>query len=272
MFCWTRIPWLALILTLVPSGLLAPAGAADEPKTRIILVGTKPDHPAGMHLYLHECRLLAKCLEQTQGVEAKVVQDWPDAATLKGVKAIVYYSCPAGDIVLAEPRRKTFEKLMADGVGFTAIHWGTGASAPNGPAYMALLGGWFTPGSGIQFAKARLIALDPKHSICRGWSEGEWNDEFYLNLKFHPDTKPLLKVVVGGREQVVAWTLEHRNAQGGRSFGTTLGHGHDNFAQESLRRLLVNGILWTAQLPVPEGGAPCRLTSAELALPTPGKP
>ena len=128
MFCWTRIPWLALILTLVPSGLLAPAGAADEPKTRIILVGTKPDHPAGMHLYLHECRLLAKCLEQTQGVEAKVVQDWPDAATLKGVKAIVYYSCPAGDIVLAEPRRKTFEKLMADGVGFTAIHWGTGAA------------------------------------------------------------------------------------------------------------------------------------------------
>jgi hypothetical protein len=269
---WFRISWLALMVILFPLGLLAPKSAAEELKTRIVLVGTKPDHPAGMHLYLHECGLLAKCLEQTQGVETKVVQDWPDAKTLAGVKAIVYYSRPAGDIVLADPQRKAFEKLMAEGLGFTAIHWGTGASQPNGPAYLALLGGWFTPGSGIKFAKARLIALDPKHPVCRGWSEGEWNDEFYLNLKFHQDTKPLLKVVVDGKEQVVAWTLERSNAQGGRSFGTTLGHSHDNFAQESFRRLLVNGILWTAHRPVPEAGAPCRLTSAELALPTVANP
>jgi type 1 glutamine amidotransferase len=100
----------------------------------------------------------------------------------------------------------------------------------------------------------------------------EWNDEYYLNLKFHPDTRPLLKVVVDGKEQVVAWTLERSQARGGRSFGTTLGHSHANFAQESFRRLLINGILWSAQIPVPEAGAPCKLSAGDLALPPPAKP
>jgi type 1 glutamine amidotransferase len=272
MFSWSRVPWLALVLVLFLHGLPTPVGAAEEAKARIILVGTRPDHPPGTHLYLHECNLLAKCLQQTRGVEALVVQDWPDETTLRGVKAIVYYSRPAGDIVLAEPQRKLFEKLMANGVGFTAIHWATGANAQRGSDYLALLGGWFGTGSGIKFARSRLIAIDPKHPICRGWSSEEWNDEYYLNLKFHPDTRPLLKVVVDGKEQVVAWTLERSQARGGRSFGTTLGHSHANFAQESFRRLLINGILWSAQIPVPEAGAPCKLSAGDLALPPPAKP
>jgi type 1 glutamine amidotransferase len=41
----------------------------------------------------------------------------------------------------------------------------------------------------------------------------------------------------------------------GRSFGTTLGHFHDNFANESFRRLIVNGILWSARIDVPPDGA-----------------
>jgi len=51
--------------------------------------------------------------------------------------------------------------------------------------------------------------------------------------------------------QPVAWTREHA---GGRVFFTTLGHPGD-FEQPSMRRLVVNGILWALGRDVPAQGA-----------------
>jgi type 1 glutamine amidotransferase len=51
--------------------------------------------------------------------------------------------------------------------------------------------------------------------------------------------------------QPVAWTREHN---GGRVFFTTLGHPGD-FEEASMRRLVVNGILWALGRDVPAGGA-----------------
>lgn len=51
--------------------------------------------------------------------------------------------------------------------------------------------------------------------------------------------------------QPVAWTREHK---GGRVFFTTLGHPGD-FEQASMRRLVVNGILWALGREVPADGA-----------------
>lgn len=51
--------------------------------------------------------------------------------------------------------------------------------------------------------------------------------------------------------QPVAWTREYKGA---RVFFTTLGHPAD-FEQPSMRRLLVNGILWALGREVPPGGA-----------------
>ena len=34
--------------------------------------GHKRDHPFGTHMYPHECKLLAKCLNQNPGVKATV--------------------------------------------------------------------------------------------------------------------------------------------------------------------------------------------------------
>lgn len=51
--------------------------------------------------------------------------------------------------------------------------------------------------------------------------------------------------------QPVAWTKTYKDA---RVFFTTLGHPKD-FEDDSVRRLLVNGIYWALGLDVPEGGA-----------------
>jgi uncharacterized protein len=61
--------------------------------------------------------------------------------------------------------------------------------------------------------------------------------------------------------QPVAWTREHKGA---RVFFTTLGHPED-FSQESMRRLVVNGILWALGKDVPAGGADATPTTPYVA-------
>ena len=76
-------------------------------------------------------------------------------------------------------------------------------------------------------------------------------------------------MTIGGKDQTVAWVLERKGPNGGRSFGTTLGHFHDNFRIEAFRRMIVNGILWSAGLEVPKDGAKVSATKEELTLPPP---
>ena len=249
-----------------PAAGSARADGRRAPRTRVLLIGHRPDHPHGTHMYLHECRLLATCLEQTIGVEAVVADGWPkEKRLLDDVDAIVLYSSAGGDLLLGGPHRKEFESLLARGVGYTAIHWATADNkVARGPEYLEVLGGWFNfAHCGLNVTRGTLIQSQsqsqsqPEHPICRGWKPYDLHEEYYLNMKFHPKSTPVIEVEIDGKRQVVAWVLERRG--GGRSFGTTLGHFHENFTIEAFRRAIVNGILWTARLEVPEGGAPCAI-------------
>jgi hypothetical protein len=84
-----------------------------------------------------------------------------------------------------------------------------------------------------------------------------------LGLQFF--ATPLLQVTVHEKPVIVGWTYERPN--GGRSFGTTLGHFYSNFQRENFRRMIVNAILWSAQLEIDESGARVDLSQADLALP-----
>jgi type 1 glutamine amidotransferase len=260
-----------VILALLSSALATAFGsarAAEPAPTKIALVYTLPDHPYGSHMYEHECNLLAHCLRQTPGVEATVAKDWPDKSQLDHVRSVVFYSHPAGDIALTAEHRELFNKLMKDGVGLAAIHWATGADKERGEEYASLLGGWFNfAHAGLKVDTQLLEQQDPKNPICRGWKPYQLHDEFYLNMKFHDGATPVLKVKVDGKDQVVAWVVERPDSHGGRSFGTTLGHFHENFGLPDFRRALVNGILWSAHVEVPKDGAPVDVTDKELKLP-----
>ncbi len=258
-----------LLAAIAVCNLTSSALCQEIAKTKIALVGTRPDHPYASHMYLHECRMLAQCLRLAPGVEAIVVQDWPeDPRTFEGAKSIVYYSRPAGDIVLSQGHREQFQKLMADGVGYVAIHWATDAAPERGSDYLDALGGWFNRAhSDLKITTSPLVQVVPDHPVCRGWKEYPLHDEFYLNLKFHERAQPLLKVRVEGHDQTVAWVFERASQKGGRSFGTTLGHFHENFEIEAFRRFIVNGILWTAHVEVPASGAAVNVNEADLKLP-----
>ena len=241
-----------------------------ESVTNVLLIGHKLDHPYGTHMYLKGCRLLANCLNQNSGVRATVSNGWPsDPNLLKNIDAIVFYSSPAADIMFNKKNRTQAESLFERGVGYTAIHWATGANLENGERYEELLGGWFNfKFSGINVDKQRLVQIDPKHPICNGWSEYDLHDEFYLRMKLDDKAKPLLKVTTKGMDEIVAWTLQREGKIKGRSFGITLGHFHPNYGIKQFRRAIVNGILWTAGFNIPKNGSKVEIDQEkDLKLP-----
>jgi len=249
--------------------------AADPaPRTRILFITSEPDHRHGSHMYEFDSQLLANCLEQHRGVEVTVRKGFPeDEKELQGLAAIVFFSKPAGEIVLDPKNHEKFSRLMQSGAGFVAIHWGTGVGysklgqlAETKNAYKNILGGWFSrPPCGVTIGMSRLEQHNKRHPIHRGWWGFELRDEYYTDIIFHDDAQPLISVNVDGKDQVVAWTFER--GDGGRSFGTTLGHFHHNFMRPPYRRMVVNGILWGAGHRVPPGGAHITLPVEEIELP-----
>jgi len=259
------------LLMLVASLAVGLASAQDKPKTRILLIGKDPDHPFGSHMYMHTCGMLARCLELTPNVETVVSNGWPkNEAALKGVKAIVVYTSPAAELLLNGPHKDQVDKLMKDGVGLVTIHWASSVNKDNleklGPTWLSYLGGTWVSNVGLSGGKSPLRQLQPDHPICRGWTDWEIDDEYYLNPVIEKQATPLLKVTESkGQEVIVGWAFERPNQ--GRSFATTLGHPYRNFQLEPFRRMIVNAILWSAHAEVPRTGAPVNLSEEDLALP-----
>ena len=255
--------WTTLALALA---FASPALAQDE-TTKVLLIGKDRDHPPKTHEYMSECALLKTCLEQTPGVEAMVSNGWPaDPAAFEGVDVIVLYTAVGGDFLLDPAHREQAEQLIADGVGLVALHWGTGAGAEAGPRYLDVMGGWFNNEfAEIPVVESAIRPADPDHPISRGWDTTPMRDEYYIKLRHLDGIKPVVLAEVKGADYPVGWVLERPD--GGRSFGYVCGHFHDCFKLEAFRRSVVNGILWTAGVEVPEGGAPVEVSESDLTLP-----
>jgi hypothetical protein len=254
------------VLALAP--VWGVVGADEKPK--VLLIGKDPDHPYGSHMYLHTCGVLAKCLE-LNGVEPVVSNGWPkDAKMLEGVKAVAIYTSPAAELLLDGPHRDEVARSMKEGVGLVTIHWASSIKKDNlerlGPTWLSYLGGSWVSNVGLSGGRSPLKQLLADHPVCRGWKEYEIDDEYYLNPTIER-AKPLLQVrEKGGKEVIVGWVYE-REGGGGRSFATTLGHPYRNFQIEAFRRMIVNGILWSAHVEVPKEGARVDIGEAALELP-----
>lgn len=263
----------ALLFSMLSFDLSRAAEDTKSAKKRILLVGhAKDSHPYRTHEYLPDCKLLAKCLRQTSGVETIESEGWPaQPESSKDITAIALYVPWGSNVLFDGPQRDSVKKLLAAGVGLTAIHWSTGAQGEGfGPLWLETLGGWFhTDFSTLQHIDRHLRLVDPAHPICRGLQDFNMFDEYYFHLRFAPGVQPLVEVDLDGKKQTIAWAYERPNSHDGRSFGCVAGHYHKNFGNELFRRFLINGILWTARVDVPPGGSPCKLTEADLALPEP---
>lgn len=278
---------LAGLLALSPS-------AAEAAGKKVVLIAGKKSHGPGHHEYERGCKLLARCLEQSAeqtGIRAEVcLEGWPqDESTLEDADAILVF-CDGSDHneqdhpLLREDRLKTLDKLMARGVGLLAIHYTVFVPGQvAGDRFLDWIGGYFDyetgPGERHWFSKIATHATRPepntKHPIGRGLTPFDLTEEYYYNIRFgeNDDRRtPILTTAIPGEEQaqVVAWAREREN--GGRGFGFTGGHFHSNWGVENFRKLVLNAILWTAHVEVPEQGVQSTITEADLAVPDTSDP
>lgn len=253
----------------------------DSKVTKIALVAGHASHGPGEHEFFAGCALLMKLLKETPGVFPVMARDgWPkDPRTFENVKSVVFFmDGGGGHPVIQKDHQRIVQKLIDDGVGFVNLHYAVEYPQQQGKGVLEWLGGYYETGySTNPHWKADFKEL-PRLPVTRGVRPFALTDEWYFNIRFAPTRKNVTPVLTArppdnvrgtsdakkhpGRPEVVAWTFDR--ADGGRSFGFTGAHFHRNWGDENFRRLVVNAILWTAHVEVPEGGAPVDLDPADL--------
>ena len=265
------------------------SGRADE--TRVLVVVGPSTHPPGTHEVEAGGRLIAHCLRNADGVDgltAEVVTAWPsDSRKLREIHSVVFI----GDIFPPQ-RMPNREQILADldgmarrGVGIACIHYAVGLRgedvAEDGDhPLLRWIGGYFANRScphhesfARVFPQATIEPSGQPHPIHQGWSAFTLHDEPYYNNYFGPDgNRPAENVTVlatsmlppeDPRPEPVAWCV--RRPDGGRGFAVVMPHFYRNWANDDLRRLILNGIVWTAGRPIPDGGITSEMVDLEAS-------
>jgi type 1 glutamine amidotransferase len=233
---------------------------AGTPKKRVLLLWHSPDgHPKNTHEYQLGQIILKATLEKRSSVEATLVcadDPWKEGPELLAkADGVVLFVSEGAKWLSANPERlAAFQACAKRKAGLTTLHWGMGTKdAKNTTAFVDLFGGCH----GGPDRKYKVIDTEAKiakaaHPILRGMAEFKVRDEFYYQLKFAKTKTPLLNVAIDGESHAVAWALERQD--GGRSFGFSGLHFHENWQMPEYRRLVTQGVLWTLDLPIPKDG------------------
>jgi type 1 glutamine amidotransferase len=250
-------------MSLSPVAVLLSLSLLTQPAPkRLLLVGQGPDgHPAGTHEYRAGLKILQKGLARVPGVQVTVAdgdEPWRDGPELLArADGVVLYLAEGAKWMQRDPRRyAALQKLAARGGGIVVLHWGMGTKdAKYIEGCLKLLGGCHGgPDRKYKILQAQAKVADAGHPIAAGLKGFPVRDEFYYRLKFvkAKGLQPILRVPIDGRAETVAWAWERPD--GGRSFGFSGLHFHDNWRLPEYRRLVVQGILWTLRLPIPPAG------------------
>jgi type 1 glutamine amidotransferase len=267
-----------ILVPLLVAFLAGPAGAAAGPAKKLLLVGQGPDgHPPQTHEYVAGLKVLAKCLETVPGLEVTTVradEPWKEGPELIGrADGVVLFLAEGARWMNHDPRRhEALARLAKRGGGLVVLHWAMGTrDAKNIDGCLELLGGCHGgPDRKYKVLETGAQVADPKHPVSAGIKDFRVRDEFYYRLKFaKPEgrVRPLLRVRIDGRPEVVAWAWERPD--GGRSFGFSGLHFHDNWRLPEYRRLVAQGVLWTLKLPIPGDGLAVKVTEEDLRLQRP---
>ena len=282
----------------IPEALADPEGAA-APKRVLFLAGPN-SHGWGQHKHIAGSTLLRDSLIEQTEVEAILITEWPSADELAKADVLVIYA----DGWQAHPANDKLEELenfMNAGKGLVAIHWATGIQAadpqatdqgadPRRKRWRDLMGADFEAYHSISNFWTATLSEPVNHPVLRGIKPFSLYDECYFHLREcgHEDCKveplwlahPPAETIQPGHsasrgndaaraavherkeEQYIAWAFPRPN--GGRAFGFTGGHFHWTWAHDQARKLVLNGILWSAGGEVPADGV-------ESTTPTAGR-
>jgi hypothetical protein len=264
----------------------------DPRLTKIVLVAGPRSHGPGEHEHFAGCAVLMKLLKQTPGVFPVLARDgWPkNPGIFEGAKSIVFYADGGGGHpILQGDHLRVIEGLMKQGVGLVCLHYACEPTREKGQKeFLDWIGGCFEVHWSVNPTWEANFKSFPAHPVARGLRPFKLHDEWYYHMRFadgmkgvtpilsdlpppstlqrgdgpHSGNPAVRQAVAAGELQHMAWACQRPD--GARGFGFTGGHYHKNWGDENFRRVVVNGILWTAQVGIPAGGAPVRLDPAEV--------
>lgn len=240
-----------------------------RPKKIVLIAGKNaPGHGGpGQHFHEGGITLLKECLDTSanvRGIKTQVIFEsrWPkDANILDDADTIVIYSEGWSGHPLGKPEwMEKIRELMSRGVGLVCLHYAVVPPEGNEPEWLEWIGGYYdmTGYSKNPFNSCVVSPGAKEHPICRGWESFAAYDEFYYRIRFRENDKrlaPIMTAVLpkdGEQRETIAWAVERKD--GGRGFGFTGGHFHCNWYIESFRKMVLNAVLWTAKVDVPQEG------------------
>jgi type 1 glutamine amidotransferase len=293
---WMGFGWLLV-------GGWVSVSSAVEPK-RIVLVAGKPSHPPRMHEFNAGVQLLAGCLKDSEElVEVQyVLNGWPkEENVLEAADAVVFFMDGGGghEVVQESGRRLAkIESLVQRGVGIGCMHFAVEVVPDQaGSQFKRWIGGHYEHLFSCNPIWEPTFDRFPEHPITRGVKPFQVKDEWYFNMRFVDELPgaeaadssqgkftPILVAspsddvrdgpyvypqgpyphIEGnrGRAEAMMWAIERPD--GGRGFGFTGGHFHDNWGNDSFRKAILNACLWLAKVEVPEDGVASHVTAEQL--------
>ena len=284
-------------------GLMKPDIVSAEAPRRVVFMAGRPSHPPRMHEFNAGVQLLAKCLHDCPLVKVDVLLNgWPkDEKVFENADAVIFYMDGGGghEAVQENGRRQALiDEWVKKGVGIGCMHYGVEVPADKGgKEFKRWIGGYYESMFSCNPIWEPEFARFPDHPITRGVQPFKVKDEWYFNMRFVADLpgfkaantdgvkfQPILvaspsdEVRNGpyvypkgpyphiqenkGRAEAMMWAVERPD--GGRGFGFTGGHFHDNWGNDQFRKTILNALLWVAKAEVPEKGIESRVTQEDL--------
>lgn len=291
-----------LLSLLVLAACCLPAAAlTPDSKRKLVLIAGKPSHPPLMHEFRAGCLLLQKSLAAVPNLVVELGEmGWvKDEAVFEGADAVVIYADGgAGHPAVQGNHAETLGKLAAKGCGIGFMHYGVEVLADKGgKEFLQWIGGHYENAFSCNPIWEPKFETLPDHPITRGVSPFSIKDEWYFNMRFvlgftasgpseangmkftpiliaqPPDDVrdgpyvypkgPYPHIIAdSGRPEAMMWSVERPD--GGRGFGFTGGHFHNNWGNPDFRRTVLNGLVWIAGADVPAGGVTSRVEEDDL--------
>ncbi len=253
-----------------------PGPVSEIAPRKIVMIAGQPSHPSGQHEFNAGTILLARALNEQSNLPVVVEvahNGWPeDESIFEDAMAVIIYS----DGNARHPvngHEEKMDELVKSGVGLMCMHYGVEVpKGAQGEYFKQWIGGHYESGFSTNPHWTAEVEINGDHPVSRGVPGFNANDEWYYNIRFaDPNTSTSILTGVPtrerinryihwtpdgekglGKKQTMMWAIERPD--GGRGVGFTGGHWHRNWAIDDFRRVVLNAIVWTAKLEVPEEG------------------
>jgi type 1 glutamine amidotransferase len=248
------------LLPLLFLTLVQPVSA--QARKKLLLLAQGPDgHPPKTHEYAAGQQILKEMLDGFDGFDVSIVKadnPWSEGPELlaKADGAVLFLAEGARWICENPKRLAAFQDLAKRKGGLSVLHWAMGTKdAKNIDAFVQIFGACHGgPDRKYKVLAAKASLPDAEHPIARGLKPFMARDEFYYQLKRvkAAEVTPIVKVDIDGSDEMVAWAFARPD--GGRSFGFSGLHFHENWSTPEYRRLVLQGVLWTMNVDTGKSG------------------